>query len=218
MITQISQKVKAINFQNFGSIVYLIQLPNQNILIDTSSKENSKELISSLQFLNISPEDINIIILTHAHYDHTENINLFPNAKIYGDFKKQINSDHTQTEIKNILPIEKLPNSKIEQSSSNNNYEQKQIIGNKGELKYSNGRSGIGMDDCSKTQFKIHKTPGHTEGDILIQYKNILFSGDIIFHNGYVGRTDFPESNTEKMQQSLEFIKKLDFDILCPGH
>ncbi len=218
MITQISPKVKTINFQNFGSIVYLIQLPNQNILIDTSSKENSKELISSLQFLNISPEDINIIILTHAHYDHTENINLFPNAKIYGDFKKQINSDHTQTEIKNILPIEKLPNSKIEQSSSNNNYEQKQIIGNKGELKYSNGRSGIGMDDCSKTQFKIHKTPGHTEGDILIQYKNILFSGDIIFHNGYVGRTDFPESNTEKMQQSLEFIKKLDFDILCPGH
>lgn len=178
MITQITPEVKAIHFQNFGSIVYLIQTNNQNILIDTSAKENSKELISSLKSLTLSPKDINIIILTHAHYDHTENINLFPNAKIYGNLKKQINPNHTQTEIPNILPIEQQP------------------------IK----------------QFKIYKTPGHTQGDILIQYKNILFSGDTIFHNGYLGRTDFPESNPEKMQQSLEFIKKLDFDILCPGH
>jgi glyoxylase-like metal-dependent hydrolase (beta-lactamase superfamily II) len=178
MITRITPEVKAIHFQNFGSIVYLIQLPNQNILIDTSSKENSKELISSLQSLNISPENINIIILTHAHYDHTENINLFPNAKIYGNFKKQINSNHTQTEIPNILPIEQQPIKK----------------------------------------FKIYKTPGHTQEDIIIKYKNILFSGDIFFHEGHIGRTDFPESNPKKMQQSLEFIKNLDFDILCPGH
>lgn len=218
MITQISPEVKAIQFQNFGSIVYLLQLPNNNILIDTSSKENSKELLSSLTSINLTPKDINTIILTHAHYDHTENINLFPNAKIYGNFTKQINSDHAQKEIPNILPIEKLPNAKIEQSSSNNNYEQKRIIGNQGEHKNSNGQSGIGMEDCSQKELKIHKTPGHTEGDILIQYKNILFSGDIIFHNGYIGRTDFPESNPEQMKQSLEFIKTLNFDILCPGH
>jgi glyoxylase-like metal-dependent hydrolase (beta-lactamase superfamily II) len=178
MITQISSEVKAIHFQNFGSIIYLIQFPNQNILIDTSSKENKEELISSLQELNIKPENINTIILTHAHYDHTENISLFPNAKIYGNFIKQINSDHTQTKIQNILPIEQQP------------------------IK----------------EFKIYKVPGHTQGDILIQYKNILFSGDVIFHEGFIGRTDFPESNPEKMKKSLEFIKTLNFDILCPGH
>ena len=180
MITQISPEIKAIHFENFGSIVYLIQLPNQNILIDTSSKENSGELISSLNKLNLKPEDINTIILTHAHYDHTENINLFPNAKIYGNFTKQINANHTQTEIKNILPI-----SSFESLNPN---------------------------------FKIHKTPGHTKGDILIQYKNILFSGDVIFHDGYIGRTDFPESNQQEMNKSLKFIKTLKFDILCPGH
>lgn len=178
MITQISPEIKAIHFQNFGSIVYLLQLPSQNILIDTSSKENEKELLSSLSSLNLKPKEINTIILTHAHYDHTENINLFPNAKIYGNFTKQINLDHTQTEIKNISPIEKQP------------------------IK----------------EFKIHKTPGHTQGDIIIQYKNILFSGDVIFHDGYIGRTDFPESNTKEMNKSLEFIKTLKFDILCPGH
>ncbi len=180
MIIQISPEIKAMHFQNFGSIVYLLQFPSQNILIDTSSKENEKELISSLYTLNLSPKNINTIILTHAHYDHTENINLFSNAKIYGNFTKQINTDHTQTEIKNILPI-----SSFESLNPN---------------------------------FKIHKTPGHTQGDIIIQYKNILFSGDIIFHDGYIGRTDFPESNQQKMNQSLEFIKTLKFDILCPGH
>jgi glyoxylase-like metal-dependent hydrolase (beta-lactamase superfamily II) len=178
MIKKISKEVTQINFNNFGSIVYLIELPGNKILIDTSSKENSEKLLSSLFLLKILPKDINTIILSHAHYDHTENINLFLNAKVYGNFKKIIEKDHSEKEEKRIIPIEKFP------------------------LK----------------EFKIFKTPGHTEGDIVLLYKNILFSGDIIFHNGYIGRTDFPESIPKKMQTSLEFIKKLNFEILCPGH
>ncbi len=178
MIKKIINNVYSIEFNNFGSIVYLIKLEKENILIDTSSKENKKELISSLQELNLKPENITTIILTHAHYDHIENIDLFQKAKIYANFTKKINSDHSQNEIKNLIPIEKQP------------------------IK----------------EFAIHKTPGHTSEDLVIQYKNILFSGDIIFNNGYIGRTDFPESNQEKMEKSLEFIKTLDFEILCPGH
>lgn len=178
MIKKIINNVYSIEFNNFGSIVYLIKLEKENILIDTSSKENKKELISSLQELNLKPENITTIILTHAHYDHIENIDLFQKAKIYANFTKKINSDHSQNEIKNLIPIEK------------------QRI----------------------KEFAIHKTPGHTSEDLVIQYKNILFSGDIIFNNGYIGRTDFPESNQEKMEKSLEFIKTLDFEILCPGH
>jgi glyoxylase-like metal-dependent hydrolase (beta-lactamase superfamily II) len=161
MINKISSEVFAIGFSNFGSIVYLIKLPNQNILIDTSSKENKEELISSLSSLSLSPENINTIILTHNHYDHVENIHLFPNAKIFSH--------------KNIK-----------------------------ELKIK--------------EFKIYKTPGHSKEDIIILYKNILFSGDVIFHNDYIGRTDFPESNPKQMQESLNFIKTLKYNLLAPGH
>ena len=178
MITKITKNIHSIEFQNFGSTVYLIQFPNQNILIDTSTKENSKEFLLALKKLNLTPEEITTIILTHAHFDHVENIDLFPKAKIYANFTKIINLDHTQITIKNILPIKNQP------------------------IK----------------EFKIYNTPGHTKGDIIILYKNILFSGDTVFHDDYVGRTDFPESNPKKMQQSLEFIKNLKFDILCPGH
>ena len=178
MINKISSNVHQIRFKNFGSIVYLIQIKNQNILIDVSSKENKEELVQELKQLNLKPENITTIILTHAHYDHRENINLFSNAKIYANFTKTINKNHTRTEIKNILPIEQ------------------QTI----------------------NEFKIYKAPGHTQEDILILYKNILFSGDVIFHRGYIGRTDFPESSPEKMNNSLEFIKTLKYEILCPGH
>lgn len=183
MIKKISKEVTAIHFKNFGSIVYLIQIPTKNnqthnILIDTSSKENLQELIKSLKELKLSPRDIKTIILTHGHYDHIENINLFQNANIYGNFTKIINNNHTQTEIKKILPIEKF----------------------------------------SIKDFKIFKLPGHTLGDIAILYKKILFSGDIIFHNGYIGRNDFPESNPKKQKKSLEKLSTINFEILCPGH
>lgn len=178
MLQKISPEITAIHFQNFGSIVYLLQSQNKNILIDTSSKENENELIQELKNLNLKPENIDIIILTHAHYDHVENIKLFENAKIYGDFTHIINSNHTQIRIKKILPIEKLP------------------------LK----------------NLKIFKLPGHTTNDIAILYKNILFSGDIIFHGGYIGRNDFPESNSKKQKESLQKLSKIKFDILCPGH
>lgn len=178
MIKKISPEVTSIDFQNQGSIVYIIQLPKQNILVDTSSKENSKELISTLKQLNINPEDITTVILTHPHYDHIENLDLFTKAKIYADFRELIDRKHARKNISNILPIDKLP------------------------IK----------------EFKIYKTPGHTGEDIIILYKNILFSGDLIFHNGYVGRTDFPESKPEEMDKSLNLVKSLKFDILCPGH
>lgn len=178
MIKKITEEITEINFFNEGSIVYLIKLKDQNILIDTSSKKNKNKLINSLNDLKIKPEEINIIFLTHAHYDHIENINLFTKAKIYSNFEHSINQDHSRTKLKNLLPIEKQP------------------------IK----------------EFTIYKTPGHTPEDIIILYKNILISGDVIFNDGYIGRTDFLESIPEKMKQSLEFISKLKFDILCPGH
>jgi glyoxylase-like metal-dependent hydrolase (beta-lactamase superfamily II) len=178
MIEQIEKNVWKIYFNNFGSNCYIIKLKKDYVLIDTSSKENKNKLIESLKKIKIYPKDITKIILTHAHYDHVENINLFENAKIYSDFNFKINQDHTQTKIENILPIEKFP------------------------IKI----------------FKFYKTPGHTKNDIIILYENILFSGDVIFNNGYIGRTDFPESNPNQMQESLTKIKNLKFDILCPGH
>jgi glyoxylase-like metal-dependent hydrolase (beta-lactamase superfamily II) len=81
MITKIKPNVHQLSFQTFGSTVYLIKLNNQNILIDTSTEENKQELLEDLKKLNTTPEQINTLIITHDHWDHIGNNNLFKNAK-----------------------------------------------------------------------------------------------------------------------------------------
>lgn len=85
MIQKIKQNIWQLHFQSFGSCVYLVKLKNKNILIDTGSPLNRNELIEDLRELNLDLNKINILILTHNHWDHAGNIELFKNAKIYGD-------------------------------------------------------------------------------------------------------------------------------------
>jgi len=82
MIHKISSNVSQLYFDAFGSAVYVLKLNNKNILIDTSTKENEQELLEDLEKLKLKPDNINFIILTHSHWDHTGNLDLFPNAKI----------------------------------------------------------------------------------------------------------------------------------------
>lgn len=71
--------------------------------------------------------------------------------------------------------------------------------------------------DFHSKGFKIIRTPGHTSDSLCFLYEDVLFSGDTLFCDG-TGRTDFPESKPEKMQESLEKLRKIKYKILCPGH
>ena len=54
----------------------------KNILIDTSSEENQDELIKDLEEIGLKPKDINIVLITHSHWDHIGNLKLFSKSKI----------------------------------------------------------------------------------------------------------------------------------------
>jgi glyoxylase-like metal-dependent hydrolase (beta-lactamase superfamily II) len=160
MFNQLRNNVYQLYFKEFGSCVYLLKIGKDNILIDASSKENSKELLDNLLKLRVNPRDVHMILLTHRHFDHIGNLDLFPNAKVY---------------------------------DSNN------------------------IEDLALIFIKVIKTPGHTKDSLCFLYKDILFSGDTMFHVG-IGRTDLVESSPEKMQDTLDKLKKLDYNILAPGH
>jgi glyoxylase-like metal-dependent hydrolase (beta-lactamase superfamily II) len=159
MIHQISKNVFQLYFDTFGSTVYILKL-EKNIIIDTSSENNREELINDLKELKLKPEDIDIVILTHNHWDHIGNLNLFKNAKIINN--KNLNQ----------LP---------------------EII-------------------------KPIKTPGHSTDSLCFLYKDILFSGDTIFYDGARGRTDLEGGNEKQIQESIEKLKTIKYNILCPGH
>lgn len=60
-------------------------------------------------------------------------------------------------------------------------------------------------------KFDVIKTPGHTPGSICLLNKKdkILFSGDTIFADNNIGRTDFAYSDRKKMKESLAKLKEL---------
>lgn len=67
-------------------------------------------------------------------------------------------------------------------------------------------------------EFECYFAPGHTEGSTLIQYKNHLFTGDVLFLEG-IGRTDLYGGNMAKMRQSLRMIASMNPEIIVyPGH
>jgi len=164
------------SFSLFGSEVYLLQLNNKNIIIDTGSLINRSELKNFLEELKLKPSDIQFVLLTHDHFDHSGNIKLFEKAKAYGnkqDFKKE-----------HILSAEQITK----------------------EL----------------PEIQVIHTPGHSKGSVCYYLPNekILFSGDTIFNKQMtqIGRTDLPGSAKDKMDDSLNALKKLKIELLCPGH
>ena len=60
----------------------LLTVGNQRILVDTGPSSRRPWLFRALQSKNLTPEDIDIVILTHMHWDHCQNTDLFRNARI----------------------------------------------------------------------------------------------------------------------------------------
>jgi glyoxylase-like metal-dependent hydrolase (beta-lactamase superfamily II) len=65
---------------------------------------------------------------------------------------------------------------------------------------------------------EVVHTPGHTPGSVCFATDGFVFSGDLVFA-GTIGRSDFPHSNPEHMEQSLlRFLKLPDELDVYPGH
>lgn len=170
MLEKITNNVYVSLPVEFGSNVYIIlnDTKNKAILIDTTTKENKDYFVSDLEELNLTPKDIEKVILTHKHYDHIELLPIFDNADIL----------------------------------SSDSFEDKQ------ELSYDS------------FNLQIFKTPGHSSDSICILDKKnkILYSGDTIFSDGNIGRTDLETGNFEKVKESIKLLKTLEFDLICSGH
>jgi len=172
--------------------VYLILKPVPT-LVDTSAPAERGKIKSEIEKI-IPLEKMEIVLLTHLHYDHAGNVDLFPNAEFYAgaedveDFKKNRREfffHEISEEAKNVL----------------------------GKLK------GLPSEISG---LKVIKVPGHTRGSVafLDEKRGLLFSGDTLFNHG-IGRTDFENAVPEKMDESVgkltEMMRSGELK-LCPGH
>jgi glyoxylase-like metal-dependent hydrolase (beta-lactamase superfamily II) len=172
---------------NYDSNYYLI---DDNILVDTGAGHNKDYLFSKLRQNGVEPENIEMVVNTHCHFDHIGGNHFFPNAKIAIHKLDAIsikNKDTLGTSL-NVFDIE------------------------------GNCRVDIELEEGDKiADFEVIHTPGHTKGGICLWDGENLISGDTIFAGGGVGRMDIGGSYDD-MKSSVEKLMKLDVKNIYPGH
>lgn len=68
-------------------------------------------------------------------------------------------------------------------------------------------------------EFEVLHTPGHSPGGVTLKIGGALFTGDALFA-GSIGRTDFPNSNTETLMSALreKLMTQPDEMLVYSGH
>lgn len=182
----------------FDSNIYLI-MDEVVTLIDSGTGRNFKAVKQNLSNLGLKPSDINLLINTHCHFDHTGGDLDFRKAgcevaihEVEADLLRKGDRFVTMAQS---FGIELEP---IEVAR---------------ELR-DGDRISLG-----RTVLEVIHTPGHTQGSISLYEPShrTLFSGDTVFC-GDVGRTDLPTSDGKALGLSIQKLSHLRLDKLYPGH
>lgn len=164
----------------FDSNIYIY---GKKILIDTGfSNDHAYRIID-----NMNKYEVNIdrIVLTHNHPDHSSNIDIFQK-----EFNAKVCVHETIAKKYSYLG------------------EYLEVL-HEGDI--------LIIDE--NLELQVIYTPGHSEGGICLYdaSNKILFSGDTIFSDGNIGRTDLG-GDIQTLIKSIEKLLKLDVEVLCPGH
>lgn len=175
---------------------YLIRSKEKNILIDPGHLAYFDHVRKGLTDLDMSVEDVDMVICTHAHADHMESVGLFADTPALF----AMHTEDWEMVEKGVPVFKGAPN--MDQKC----YEP--------DIFLSEGELTVG--DVSLT---VYHTPGHSPGSITIHWPatGTLFTGDLIFQEA-LGRTDLPGGNGELLKESIRQMARLNAAWLLSGH
>jgi glyoxylase-like metal-dependent hydrolase (beta-lactamase superfamily II) len=70
------------NILDASSSVTLVRTPEANVIVDTAMPHDANEILEGLQSHGLDTEDVDIIVNTHCHHDHTGCNSLFGRAQV----------------------------------------------------------------------------------------------------------------------------------------
>jgi len=180
-------------------LIYLINGGTALALVDCGAGDSWPQIQDNIAGLKLNPSDIEYLILTHAHIDHTGAAN-----SVKKDTQCQIlaHKDDAEALIEGD-PIKTAANS------------------------YDVEMSPIPVDivmeshtmsmDVGQIKINLMHTPGHTPGSIVVwmesEGKKVVFAQDVHgpFHKQF-------GSNVNQWAQSMKELMALKADVLCEGH
>lgn len=179
-------EVKRIVSELFDENCYLVTKNNKGILIDPGA--NTLKIIEECEGV-----EINYILLTHCHFDHTWSINALRKSR-----KVLCSSICSWNMINPKISLhdkESLP------------WREADDVFNDGEVKVLDG-----------FEVKCIYTSGHTDCSSCYRIENMLFTGDTLMR-GTVGRWDLPTGNFRRLKESIDHLYHMNNKLtVYPGH
>ncbi len=186
-------KVHKITASPYSANVYLVEA-ERPVLVDVG---NDPDFVLNAIKMAIDPNSLEYIILTHCHYDHTAGT---------AQLAEQTNASVAihQSDADLLDDIHATASSLFGATPPN--------------IKPDMLLHGGEVLDLGDMMLKVIHTPGHTPGGICLHGSKQLFSGDTIFSNGGIGRTDLPGGDSTALVNSIKLLTTLDIDVIYPGH
>jgi hydroxyacylglutathione hydrolase len=175
------------DFQVNNCNTYLMR-GSKNILIDPGLYQLFGNVRTGLSDLNLSPEMIELVMITHGHFDHMGAAEAFGSKTLVAIGGKELDFLNASS---GLFSERFMPDALLEEGDL--------VVG----------------DISLQIMLTPGHSPGSI--CVYWPDRKALFSGDVLFTRS-VGRTDLPGGQGKSLKESILRIAELDIEYLLPGH
>ncbi len=179
---------------NTNCYIFYSKASRHCVIIDPADEANL--IYEKIDLLNLKPR---LIVATHGHFDHIQaatELKLFYKIPFYLHKKDLFLLRHFRKSAIRFTQIDPGPAPEVD------GFFDKRIA-------------------FDEIELDVIETPGHTPGSVSFYSKKTrrIFSGDLLFYGGGVGRYDFSYCDKNKLFRSIKKILSLSEETLIyPGH
>ncbi len=200
---EITSEVYQVGGEGFTSAqdaaTFLVTINGQSLMVDCGCGHEEKSLLANIESLGINPRQINLLLITHCHYDHTGGAKSLKEKLGCKTVAHELDAIYLE-EGDNIVTAATWYDSTISPVKIDR------------KLKKSKESIFVGGREISA----IH-IPGHSPGSVVYMMesdgKTIIFGQDV--HGPLHPSLKSDESDYRK---SLKKLITLEPDVLCEGH
>jgi glyoxylase-like metal-dependent hydrolase (beta-lactamase superfamily II) len=160
----------------------------KKILIDPGHRHLFQHVKRGLAQIETTPEQIDVVLVTHGHPDHLEMVGSFGPSTRWA--MSRIDYEFVMKYI-----------------GSHMDFPAPAFFLQEGDL--------VIGDKTFRVILTPGHSPGSI--CLYWPEKKVLFTGDVVFSQS-IGRTDLPGGSGKQLKESISRLAELDVEVLCPGH